>query len=152
MAGPALASASRMTSSDAASLRPTSLERAVPLGVALLAVVQLVTAGWILVAPHSFFRHVGPFGVYNGHYLLDAAALTGGLGLALVASLRWPALQPGVLAAAAGMTGLHAINHWADVSDAHAGSSAGLGDAVSLTVLFAVTVVLARAALRARTS
>jgi hypothetical protein len=140
-----------MTSSNTVSVRRSSLERAVPLGVALLAVVQLATAVWILVAPHSFFRNVGPFGLFNGHYLLDAAALTGGLGLALAASLRWPALRPGALAAAAGMTGLHAINHWVDVSDAHAGSSAGLGDAVSLTVLFGLALALARASLRGRT-
>jgi hypothetical protein len=141
-----------MASTDTVSLRSSSLERAVPLGVGLLAAVQLLTAGWMLLAPHSFFRNVGPFGVYNGHYLLDAAALTGGLGVALAASLRWPALRAGALAAAAAMTGLHAINHWADVSDAHAGSSAGLGDAVSLTLLFALTVALARAAARRRTS
>jgi hypothetical protein len=141
-----------MASSDTLSLRPTALERAVPLGIALLAAVQLVTAAWMVVAPHSFFDNLGPFGVYNGHYLRDAAAFTGGLGLALGASLRWAALRAGVVAATAGATGLHAINHWVDVSDAHAGSSAGLGDAVSLTVLFAFTVALALAAVRGRES
>jgi hypothetical protein len=141
-----------MTPPGTVSVRPAALERVLPLGVGLLAAVQLVTAGWMLVAPHSFFRTVGPFGAYNGHYLLDAAALTGGVGVALAASVRWTGLRPGALAAMAATTGLHAVNHWADVSDAHPGSDAGVADAVSLTLLFAVTVVLARAALRGRAS
>jgi hypothetical protein len=115
----------------------------VVLGVALLAAVQLVTAAWMLVAPRSFFDTVGPFGLYNAHYVRDAAAFTGGLGLGLAASLRWPVLRPGALATAAAVTGLHAINHWFDVSAAHAGSSAGAVDALALTVAFAFATWLA---------
>jgi hypothetical protein len=122
------------------------LRRAVVPGIAILAVVQLGTAAWMILAPHGFFHTVGPFGVYNGHYLRDAAAFTGGLGLALAASLARPELRAGALAAAAGMTGLHALNHWVDVSDAHAGSNAGIGDAVTLTLSFLLVVALARAA------
>lgn len=134
--------------SAAGPVRPTTaLQRAIPPGIALLAAIQLITAIWMVVAPHSFFRHAGPFGIYNGHYLRDAAAFTGGVGLALAASLAWPPLRAGALAAAAGMSGLHAINHWADIGNAHAGSSAGAEDAVSLTVLFVFTAVLARAAM-----
>lgn len=128
----------------------SALERAVPLGVGLLAATHLALAAWMLVAPHSFFRNVGPFGVYNGHYLRDAAAFTGGLGVALAAAMAWPGLRAGALAAAAGMTGLHAINHWADVSDAHAGSNAGAVGAVSLTLGFLLTAALAWAAVRGR--
>lgn len=116
--------------------------------IATLAAIQLGTAVWMLVAPHSFFRTVGPFGDYNGHYLRDAAAFTGGLGLGLACSLVWPALRAGALATAAAMIGLHAANHWADVSSANAGSAAGPLDAVSLTVAFLLTGALAVAAAR----
>jgi hypothetical protein len=124
----------------------------VPLGIALLALIDLATGAWILVAPHSFFHQIGPFGPYNGHYLGDAAALQGGIGLGLAASLRWPALRAGALAVALASTGLHAINHWIDVNGAHAGSSAGISDAISLTVAFAFTALLLNATLRARPS
>lgn len=123
-------------------------ERALGPGVALLAGIHLVTAAWMVVAPQSFFERVGPFGVYNAHYLGDAAAFTGGVGLALAASLLRPALQSGVLAAATLVTGLHAFNHWLDVNDAHAGSNAGVVNAVTLTLQFVLTLWLAVAAMR----
>ena len=116
-------------------------------GLALLALVNLVPAVWMLVAPHGFFHQLGPFGVYNGHYLRDAAAFQGGIGIALAAAIVWPALRAGTLAVALAATTLHAINHWADVNAAHAGSNAGIGDAVSLTVLAIATAVLLAATL-----
>ena len=62
-------------------------------GIAVFAATQLLTALWMLVAPHSFFRNVGPFGVYNGHYLRDAMTMTAASGIALAASLHWRQLQ-----------------------------------------------------------
>ncbi len=124
----------------------------VPLGIGLLALLNLGPAIWIAVAPYSFFHQIGPFGVYNGHFLGDAAAFEGGIGLALAAAVRWPALRAGTLAAALGATALHALNHWIDVNHAHAGSNAGITDAVSLTLLAAFTAVLLAAVMRERTS
>jgi hypothetical protein len=120
----------------------------VPAGIALLALLNLGPALWILVAPHSFFDQIGPFGVYNGHYLGDAAAFQGGLGLGLAAALAWPALRAGALAVVLASTGLHAFNHWLDVGNAHAGTNAGITDAVSLTLLAAFTALLLAATLR----
>lgn len=125
------------------------LARYVAPGIAVLAVIQIATAVWIFAAPHGFAHQVAPFGPYNRHDLWDAGAFTGGLGLALLASLAWPALRAGALAAAAGMTGLHAVNHWIDVSHARPGSHAGVADAVSLTVALAFILALAYAAARA---
>jgi hypothetical protein len=118
-----------------------------PYGIALLALLNLGPALWIVVAPYGFFHQIGPFGAYNGHYLGDAAAFQGGIGLGLAASLRWPSLQPGALATALAFTGLHALNHWIDVNAAHAGTHAGISDAVSLTLLAAFTALLLRASL-----
>ncbi|MDX6655446.1 MAG: hypothetical protein QOH62_239 [Solirubrobacteraceae bacterium] len=111
-----------------------------------LGLTQLVPALWIVVAPHSFFAHVGPFGAYNGHYLGDAAAFQAGIGVALIAAARFEALRAGALAIAAASIGFHAINHWIDVDNAHAGSDAGLTDAVLLTLLALLTVAPLRAA------
>lgn len=128
-------------------LDPARVARHLPLGIALLAVANLGPALWILVDPHSFFEQVGPFGAYNAHYLGDAAAFQGGIGVALAASLAWPALRPGALVATLAVTTLHALNHWIDVGEAHAGSDAGLVDAVSLTMLALLIVGLVRASL-----
>lgn len=128
-------------------LDPARIAPLLPLGIALLALSNLAPAAWIVLAPHGFFHQIGPFGAYNPHYLGDAAAFQGGIGLALAAALAWPALRPGALASALGFTALHALNHWIDVSNAHAGSHAGLADALSLTVAAILTVGLLRASL-----
>jgi hypothetical protein len=123
-------------------------ERFLVPGIAIFAATQLATALWMLVAPHSFFRNVGPFGVYNGHFLRDAMTMTAATGLALAASLHWTKLRPGALAVATLTFGLHALNHWYDVDNAHAGSSAGIFDAVSLTLAFVLCAGLLRASMR----
>jgi hypothetical protein len=140
-------SSNAATSPSRSALDPA---RHMTLGLTLLALAYLGPALWIVVDPHGFFEQVGPFGAYNPHYLGDAAAFQGGIGAALAASLRWPALRAGALASAFAATALHAINHWIDVGDAHAGSSAGIVDAVSLTLLALLIAGLLHASLRER--
>jgi hypothetical protein len=103
---------------------------------------------WIAVAPHSFFDHVGPFGPYNSHFLGDAAAFQGGIGIALLAAAWLDQLRAGALTVALGAAGLHTINHWIDVNNANGGSSAGPADAILLTLLTLITIAPLRAALR----
>jgi hypothetical protein len=142
-----------------ADLAPTSAQPARPAAasarlvvpaIALIAAIQLGTALWMVVDPRGFFEQLGPFGVYNSHYLGDAAAFVGGLGLALAASLAWPVLRAGAVAATLASTALHAVNHWVDVGDAHAGSDAGIVDAISLTLLSVVLAWLLRVIVRER--
>jgi hypothetical protein len=114
-------------------------DQLVVLGVAAIAGVQLVTALLILLSPHWFFDHAGPFGDYNGHYLGDAGTMTLGAGLGLLASLRWSALRAGALATNLAIIGAHAVNHWFDIGNANPGSSAGVFGAVSLSLLAAAT-------------
>ena len=123
-------------------------DRLVVPGVAVIAGVQLFTAAFIFLAPESFFEHVGPFGLYNDHYLRDAGVMILGAGLALLASLKWTVLRAGALAANLAMFGAHAVNHWFDIGNAHAGSSAGVLDAISLTLLMVFTAVVMRAAMQ----
>jgi hypothetical protein len=124
------------------------VDHVVPLGIALLAAVQLVTAALIVVAPHWFFDNIGAFGAYNSHYVGDTAAFQAGLGAALAAALVVPSLRCGALAAAMATTGFHALNHWIDVNAAHPGSADGVGDAIALTMLFLLTALLTRDAVR----
>jgi hypothetical protein len=128
------------------------MERALVPGIALLAAVHLGIALWMVADSRGFYEQVGPFGAYNSHYIGDAAAFTGGVGLALAAALRWPALRGGVLATAAAVTGLHAFNHWTDLNAANGDSGADVFGAVSLTVQFAFTLLLVRVALRRSTA
>jgi hypothetical protein len=116
----------------------------------VLGLTQLVPALWIVIAPHSFFDHVGPFGVYNAHYLGDAASFQAGIGLVLLAAARWEALRAGALAIALASVSAHAINHWIDVNDAHPGSNADITDAILLTILALLMVAPLQAALRGR--
>jgi hypothetical protein len=115
-----------------------------------LGLAQLVPALWIVIAPHSFFAHVGPFGPYNGHYLGDAASFQAGIGVALIAAARWEVLRAGALAVGMAAVGFHAINHWIDIDNARAGSDAGVTDAVLLTLLALLTVAPLRAALEGK--
>ena len=49
-----------------------------------------------------------------------------------------------------GTIGFHAINHWIDVNDAHAGSDAGITDTVLLTLLALLIIAPLRAAIAER--
>jgi hypothetical protein len=114
----------------------------------VLGLTQLVPALWIVIAPHSFFDHVGPFGSYNSHYLGDAAAFQAGIAVPLIAAARWEALRAGALAITLATVSFHAINHWIDVNAANGSSNADVADAVLLTILALVTIVPMQAAIR----
>ncbi len=120
--------------SAAADTRPV-LVRALPVGVATIAVVYLVPALWIVISPRGFWHNVGPFGPYNGHYLGDVAALQAGIGLVLALAVVRVPLRLGALLIALVATALHTLNHWLDINHAHAGSNAGASDAIQLTIL-----------------
>jgi hypothetical protein len=117
----------------------------------VLALTQLIPALWIVVAPHSFFDHVGPFGAYNHHYLGDAAAFQAGIGVTLLAAARYEILRAGALCAVFAMLAIHALNHWIDIDAANGSSNAGVGDAILLTLFALITIVPLQAALRTET-
>jgi hypothetical protein len=118
----------------------------------VLGLAQLVPALWIVIAPHSFFDHVGPFGVYNSHYLGDAAAFQAGIAVPLILAAWIEPLRAGALAITLAAVSFHAINHWIDVNDAHPGSNADVTDAILLTILALLTIAPLQAALRRRTA
>jgi hypothetical protein len=114
----------------------------------VLGLAQVVPALWIVIAPHSFFDHIGPFGSYNSHYLGDAAAFQLGIGVPLIAAARFEALRAGTLAIALASVSFHAVNHWIDVNAANGGSNADITDAILLTILALVTIAPLQAAMR----
>ena len=56
-------------------------DRAVGIGLAVLAIEQLALAAYMAFAPASFFARIGPFGVLNEHYVRDVATFTAAQGL-----------------------------------------------------------------------
>ena len=113
-----------------------------------LGLAWLIPALWIVIAPHSFFDHIGPFGVYNPHYMGDAAAFQAGIAVPLIASAWVAPLRAGALAVGLAAVSFHAINHWIDVNNANGGSNADVTDAILLTILALLTIAPLQAALR----
>ena len=118
----------------------------------VLGLAWLIPALWIVIAPHSFFDHIGPFGAYNPHYLGDAAAFQAGIAVPLIASAWIEPLRAGALAVALAAVSFHAINHWIDVNNANGGSNADVTDAILLTLLALLTIAPLQAALRRETA
>jgi hypothetical protein len=83
-----------------------------------LGLYQVAIALFIAIAPHAFFDSLGPYGHFNRHYLHDAAAFEGALGVGLLLAARRPAWRAPLLVVAALHFGLHAIAHGVDVSRA----------------------------------
>ncbi len=129
---------------------PFNARHLAPVCVAL-GLAQVVPALWIVIAPHSFFDHIGPFGSYNSHYLGDAAAFQLGIGVPLIAAARFEALRAGALAIALASVSFHAVNHWIDVNAANGNSNADITDAILLTILALLTIAPLQAAMRTRT-
>lgn len=129
---------------------PFNARHLAPVCVAL-GLAQVVPALWIVIAPHSFFDHIGPFGSYNSHYLGDAAAFQLGIGVPLIAAARFEALRAGALAIALASVSFHAVNHWIDVNAANGNSNADITDAILLTILALLTIAPLQAAMRTQT-
>jgi hypothetical protein len=100
-------------------LAPEYLAMVVTVGVASYGVYQVVLALWMAVAPHSFFKQLGPFGVFNEHYIRDLATYSAAIGAALLVAIRRISWRVPVLALATLQNGLHSINHIIDIEKAH---------------------------------
>lgn len=115
------------------------------LGIAMFAFVELGLAVFMAVAPHAFFRAIGPFGVFNPHYLRDVASFEGAIGLALAIALRRPSWRAPVLALTTFQFALHSVNHLVDIAGAHP-AWAGYFDFFSLASATLLLAYLWRAA------
>jgi hypothetical protein len=93
-------------------------DRVVGLLILNFAVVHLALGGWQLIAPHSFYDVLGPFGSFNGHYTRDVGTFTLALGVAFAIAYWRPAWRVGVVGYALLQYAFHSINHLADIGDA----------------------------------
>jgi hypothetical protein len=88
-------------------------------GLIVFAAYHLGLAVWMSVSPHSFYRALGPFGAFNGHYLRDVATFEAALGVGFLVAIRRPSWRVPVLAVTAAQFALHTVNHLADADAAH---------------------------------
>jgi hypothetical protein len=102
----------------------------------------------LAVAPHLFFRTLGPFGAYNRHYAGDSATFELALGGGLLAAASRPAWRLPLLVVTAAQAVLHAINHLIDIDNADP-AWVGVFDAVTLVILAGVAVWVVAVARRA---
>jgi hypothetical protein len=123
-------------------------------GIALLALYSLGLALVMVIAPHSFFQSIGPFGRQNDHYIRDTATFSAAIGVGLVVALRRTSWRVPMLAISTVQFALHSINHLVDIDTAHPawkGYFDFFGLAAS-TVLIAGLLWLALADARTRAS
>lgn len=116
-------------------------------GLLAFAAVNLVLAALLAFAPHLFFEDVGPYGARNDHYMRDLATFYAALGVALAVAYSRASWRVPVLFVAALQSGLHALNHLADIGNA---SPRWLGPAnfISLVLGTALLVWLMRESTR----
>jgi hypothetical protein len=88
-------------------------------GIALLALYSLGLALVMVVAPHSFFQSIGPFGRQNDHYIRDTATFSAAIGVGLAVALRHASWRVPMLAISTVQFALHSINHLVDIDAAH---------------------------------
>jgi hypothetical protein len=88
-------------------------------GLLVFASYHLALAAWMAISPHSFFKALGPFGAFNGHYIRDTATFEAALGVGLAVALRRPAWRVPLLAVVTVQFALHSVNHLVDIGSAH---------------------------------
>jgi hypothetical protein len=88
-------------------------------GIGAFAVIELLLAAFTAVSPHVFYTAIGPFGVFNAHYLRDVASFEGAMGLALLVAVLRPSWRVPVLALTTVQFALHSLNHLIDIGKAH---------------------------------
>jgi hypothetical protein len=91
----------------------------VTVGLAVFAAVELALAVFMIVSPHGFYKAVGPFGAYNGHYIRDVATFYAAIGIALLLAIRNVSWRVPVLAVTTIQYALHSLNHLLDIGKAH---------------------------------
>jgi hypothetical protein len=107
--------------------------------VLLNGVTYLAVGAALLLAPEWFFANIGNFPPFNRHYAGDLGSFQLALGAVLLYAVRHPAAHAIVLAVAALVGTLHALNHAVD-------AARGLGG-WDQTLALAVLAVLTLAAL-----
>ncbi len=133
------------TSLSAADAQGGTRERAIRIGLGVLAALSLSTGVFMVVDPAGFVDTIGPFGAVNDHYVRDLSTWTLAYGAALVVAVGNAAWRVPVLAFGIAQGALHLVNHFVDIGDAEPGW-VGVFDAVALAATLGVTCWLLVAA------
>ena len=107
--------------------------------LAAFAAFDIALALFMALAPHAFYRAIGPFGVSNAHYVRDVATFYGAVGIVMAMAVSRPSWRAPVLAVSTIQFALHSLNHLLDIAKAHP-AWAGYADFFSL---LAGTAILA---------
>jgi hypothetical protein len=99
--------------------RPEVAAQALLGGLVAFAAYHLALAAFMAFGPHAFYRAIGPFGPYNGHYVRDTATFEAALGAGLAVAVFRPAWRVPVLGATTVQFALHSLNHLVDIGSAH---------------------------------
>jgi hypothetical protein len=116
-------------------------------GLSVFAAVQLALGLFMAISPHVFYKAIGPFGAYNGHYIRDVSSFYCALGVGLLLAVRRTSWRVPVLALASIQYALHALNHLLDIGKAHPAWN-GYFDFFSLAAAAVLLVWLWRLAAR----
>jgi hypothetical protein len=119
----------------------------VRVGLIAFTLYSFAVAVLMVLAPHTFFADVGPFGVQNDHYLRDTATFNAAFGAALAVSIWRVEWRTPVLCCVALQFVLHALNHLVDIGKAHP-HWLGPADFISLALAAVALVWLARESTR----
>jgi hypothetical protein len=88
-------------------------------GLWVFGIYNVALALFLAVAPHAFYKVVGPFGAYNRHYEGDTATFAAAFALGFLVAVRRPPWRVPVLAMATLQFALHSVNHLVDIDNAH---------------------------------
>jgi hypothetical protein len=125
-------------------------QHALLVGLWVFAAYHLVLALVMAVAPHAFYKSVGPFDAYNPHYIRDTSTFNLALGVGFLVAVRRPSWRVPVLAITTVQFAAHSLNHLLDIGDAHP-TWTGYFDFFSLLAATALLVwLLSRAIAAAR--
>ena len=89
--------------------------------VLALGVYQLGIAAFQAFAPEQFYDYVGPYGVFNRHFLQDVASYEAALGAGALLAVARPGWRAPVLAVAVFHFGFHTISHLVDIGESDPG-------------------------------
>jgi hypothetical protein len=89
------------------------------ISLAIFAAIDLGLAVFMAVAPHAFYKTIGPFGASNPHYVRDVATFYFAVGIALALAVSRPSWRAPALAISAIQYAAHSLNHLIDIANAH---------------------------------
>jgi hypothetical protein len=123
-------------------------ERALPVLIAVFAVVQLLLGIGLWATPGFFHDEIGPYGPRNDHYMGDLATFYLAQGAVTLAAVRIRSWRVPLIAFALLQYALHAVNHLIDVGEADPGwlGPANLASIALTTALLGWMLAAARRA------